>query len=71
MKDIKDFDDVRWANPSDATIEKLARQLAADKCGLTKYKDGSNLPDDLWMQCIPEAKRLWGYARAALGEGKE
>ena len=41
-------------------IEPVARQLAADKCGLTKFVDGSNLPDDLWMQCTPDAIQFLG-----------
>jgi hypothetical protein len=41
-------------------IEIIARQIAADKCGLTKHIDGSNLPYELWKQCIPEAVDLLG-----------
>jgi len=43
-------------------VERLARLIAADKMGLVKDKYGENLPDELWKQCIPEARRyleLW------------
>lgn len=42
------------------TIERTARQLAADKMGLINDPTGSNLPDDLWQQCIPDAKHTLG-----------
>ncbi len=35
-------------------LEKAARKLAAIKMGL--FNDGERLPDDLWMQCMPEAR---------------
>jgi hypothetical protein len=41
-------------------IEPIARQLAADKMGLIKDITGSNLPDDLWSQCIPDAIKMLG-----------
>lgn len=36
--------------------EFLARCLAARKMGLIKDKRGIRLPDELWMQAIPEAE---------------
>ena len=38
-------------------VETLARALAARSMMLTKT-DGSNLPDELWRQCIPDAEAL-------------
>ncbi len=45
-------------------IEREARQIAAWKMGLVKDRRGERLPDDLWRQCIPQA-------RAALGLDNE
>jgi hypothetical protein len=36
-------------------IERAARKIAATKMLLSN--DGERLPDDLWQQCIPHAKR--------------
>jgi hypothetical protein len=36
--------------------EFLARCLAARKMGLIKDERGIQLPDELWMQAIPEAE---------------
>jgi hypothetical protein len=37
-------------------VEFLARCLAARKMSLIKDKRGVRLPDELWMQAIPEAE---------------
>ena len=37
-------------------VERVARALAARKCGLVKDPYGERLPDDLWQQCIPDAR---------------
>lgn len=37
-------------------LEARARRIAAIKMGLIKDPDGERLPDDLWRQCLPEAK---------------
>ena len=44
----------------EAFAEQLARQIAADKMGLVKDTTGSNLPDELWTQCLPEARNFLG-----------
>lgn len=41
-------------------VEDLARQIAAEKMDLRNDVTGQNLPDDLWMQCIPEARKFLG-----------
>jgi hypothetical protein len=41
-------------------VEPLARELAAEKMGLTKDALGENLPYELWSQCIPDARRYLG-----------
>lgn len=38
-------------------VERYARRIAARKMGLRKDFYGLNLPDDLWLQCISDAKR--------------
>jgi hypothetical protein len=40
--------------------EFLARCLAARKMGLIKDKRGIQLPDEIWMQAIPEAEFIIG-----------
>jgi hypothetical protein len=39
-------------------VETVARRIAAEKCGLVKDPYGERLPDDIWQQAIPEARRL-------------
>jgi hypothetical protein len=39
-------------------VETVARRIAAEKCGLVKDPYGERLPDDIWTQAIPEARRL-------------
>ena len=41
---------------SDDIIERVARAIAGRRMLLLKHPDGSRLPDDLWQQCIPEAR---------------
>lgn len=36
-------------------IERTARRMAAKKMGIRDYY-GSRLPDELWMQCVPQAQ---------------
>jgi hypothetical protein len=49
-------------------LEVRARRIAAIKMGLVKDDpEGERLPDDLWQQCLPQAKaeaeRERGYTR--------
>lgn len=41
--------------------ETFARRIAAKKMGLQNDPWGSNLPDDLWQQCIPQAQRALSF----------
>jgi hypothetical protein len=41
-------------------VEPLARVLAAERMGLVKDTNGERLPDELWMQAIPEARSFLG-----------
>lgn len=45
---------------TEAAIERLARQIAAWKMGLVKDRRGERLPDDLWQQCVPAARKELG-----------
>jgi len=38
-------------------VETRAKKLAADKMGLLKDPTGSNLPAELWRQCLPAARK--------------
>jgi hypothetical protein len=49
MTDAADIDPDR--------LERVARMIAAIKMGLIKDIYGDNLPEDLWRQAIPEARR--------------
>ena len=40
-------------------IEAMARLIAAERMKLRKTWDGSGLPDDLWKQCMPEARAVY------------
>lgn len=42
----------------EAFVETVARRIAAEKCGLVKDPYGERLPDDIWQQAIPDARRL-------------
>lgn len=42
----------------EAFVETVARRIAAEKCRLVKDPYGERLPDDIWTQAIPEARRL-------------
>lgn len=39
-------------------VEPLARQFAAEKMALVKDRNGDNLPDDIWQQCVPQARKF-------------
>lgn len=41
--------------------EIFARKAAAKKMGLEDDREGRNLPDDIWKQCIPEAQRALSF----------
>jgi GTPase SAR1 family protein len=41
-------------------VEPLARILAAEKMQLKNDKTGEKLPDELWEQCIPDARKFLG-----------
>lgn len=38
-------------------LEIRARRIAAERCGLVMDPEGKMLPDDLWQQAIPQAKK--------------
>lgn len=44
-------------------VEGMARLLAAEKMKLQKDVFGENLPDELWTQCIPDARRYLGLEK--------
>lgn len=50
MKDFKEL--------LEKLVEPLAREIAAEKMGLVKDKYGDNLPEDLWTQAVPDARRF-------------
>jgi hypothetical protein len=37
-------------------IEFVAHCLAARKMALVKDRNGARLPEELWMQCVPEVE---------------
>ena len=39
-------------------IEPVARQFAAEKMGLIVDKFGERLPDDVWKQAVPKARKF-------------
>lgn len=39
-------------------VEPVARQFAAERMGLVKDKYGEQLPDNLWKQAVPEARKF-------------
>lgn len=39
-------------------VEPLARQFAAEKMALVKDKHGENLPEELWKQYVPKARKF-------------
>lgn len=43
--------------PTDHDLERYARRIAARKMGLRNDFYGVKLPDDLWRQCLDDAKR--------------
>jgi hypothetical protein len=42
----------------EAMVETVARKLAAERMALRKDTEGLKLPDDLWVQAIPQAREL-------------
>lgn len=50
--------------PPDAETERYAQYLAASKMGLVKDREGVNLPDDIWRQCLDEATQKIKSSRA-------
>jgi hypothetical protein len=42
----------------EAMVETVARKLAAERMALRKDTEGFKLPDDLWQQAIPQARKL-------------
>jgi hypothetical protein len=44
----------------EAMVEIVARQVAAERMGLRRDTEGAQLPDDLWQQCIPQAREFLG-----------
>lgn len=49
--------------------ETFARRFAAKKMGLVKDPWGTNLPDDLWQQCIPDAQRALSFKVESTSHG--
>ena len=41
-------------------VERVARRMAATKMNLSD-PSGSNLPDDLWTQCIEQAEKALAF----------
>jgi hypothetical protein len=39
-------------------VEPLARQFAAEKMALVKDPLGEKLPEDLWKQAVPQARKF-------------
>lgn len=39
-------------------VEPLARQFAAEKMALVKDPLGEKLPEDLWRQAVPQARKF-------------
>jgi hypothetical protein len=39
-------------------VEPLARQFAAEKMNLQKDPLGEKLPEDLWRQTVPQARKF-------------
>lgn len=39
-------------------VEPVARQFAAEKMGLIVDRFGEKLPDDIWKQAVPEARKF-------------
>lgn len=39
-------------------VEPVARQFAAEKMGLIVDKFGEKLPDDVWKQAVPDARKF-------------
>lgn len=39
-------------------VEPLARYFAAEKMRLKNDPDGEQLPKELWMQSVPDAKKF-------------
>lgn len=39
-----------------ATIERVARRIAAENMALVNDPYGERLPDELWTPCIPQAR---------------
>jgi hypothetical protein len=50
-------------------LETFARRFAAKKMGLVKDTYGTNLPDDLWQQCIPQAQRALSFEVTSRSHG--
>lgn len=42
----------------EAAVEDVARMIAAEKMALRKDPQGENLPEELWKQCIPDARKF-------------
>ncbi len=49
--------------------ENFARRFAAKKMGLVEDPWGTNLPDDLWQQCIPQAQRALSFEVTSRSHG--
>ena len=39
-------------------VEPVARQFAAEKMGLIVDRFGEKLPDDVWKQAVPDARKF-------------
>jgi len=42
----------------EAAVEDFARLFAAEKMNLKNDPEGRNLPEELWRQCLPQARKF-------------
>lgn len=42
----------------EAAVEDFARLFAAEKMKLKNDPEGRNLPEELWRQCVPQARKF-------------
>ena len=54
MKEYSSLRDARSRSVTEEQIERAARKIAAQKCGLVLDPDGERLPGDIWRQAIPQ-----------------
>ena len=47
-----------FKSPLEELVEPLARQFAAEKMKLVKDPLGEKLPEELWQQAVPQARKF-------------